>query len=133
MRDGEGDVAVDVLVAPDGLVARVRGVDQLWAFRRNIRVPMHQIDAVRVMSRAAARAELPWVRAPGSYLPGLVIAGSYWHLRRRRRQFWCVHRAAEVLVIDVRSVTERLVLQVVDPWAAARDIGHARARVACHR
>ncbi|MGH3328569.1 MAG: hypothetical protein ACRDPT_12370 [Streptomycetales bacterium] len=53
---------------------------------------------------------------------------TYRGLRPRRRQFWCVHRANQVLVIDLQT-PERLVLQVAAPWRTARDIESARARV----
>lgn len=99
--------------------------DTLLCVRGSVRVPLAQVRAVR----AAGRRELPrpGLRLPGSYLPGVVTAGSY---GVRERVFWDVRRADRLLVIecDPDSHYVALVLEVPDPDAAAAQLTRSVAR-----
>ncbi|HZQ29432.1 MAG TPA: hypothetical protein VFA94_17175 [Acidimicrobiales bacterium] len=106
----------EVAVEGDRLVVRLRGLNQMWALRRQVAVPR---SAVRG-ARAEARPPRPPFRVPGTYLPGVITAGTF--RGRGRRELWAVHRAKEVLVIDLdgeRAPFDRLVVEVADPAAAA--------------
>ena len=102
------------------------GLDAVWTLRRQVDVPLTTVAGVRVLSRADALADKPLLRAPGTYLPGVIVAGTYRGLRRRP-QLWCVHAADEVLAIDLADGAryERIVLEVADPAAVAAELtGH---------
>lgn len=113
------------------------GRDALWALRRGIAVPLSRVAGARVMARRDALRECPAMRLPGSAWPGRLHAGSYG--LGRRRQLWCVHRAAEVLVIDLHAGGElsgrpgadrpysRIVLEVGSPRERAGRINAAVA------
>jgi hypothetical protein len=117
-----------VAFARDGrLHVAFAGLDALWTLRRRVEVPVEAVLSARAMPLAEALAEKPLVRAPGTYLPGVIVAGTYRHLRGRRRpQLWCAHSDDDVLVIDLGDAPyERIVLSVADPAAAARELGFA--------
>ena len=83
------------------------------------------MTAVRVDPETARTPDgLP---LPGTYLPWVITAGSYW--RPGRWSFWCVHDPARAIVIDLTGDRySRLVLQVDDPVATVAAIEDARRR-----
>jgi hypothetical protein len=119
-----------VAFARDGRLHVVfAGLDAVWACRRRVDVPLTAVTGARVLSRAEALADKPSVRAPGTYLPGVIVAGTY-RAPRRRPQLWCVHTAEQVLVIDLTEEArlQRIVLDVADPAAVAAELtGHLTA------
>jgi hypothetical protein len=109
---------VDLSLDGGVLVVALGPWDRLLCLRASVRVPLREIRAVR----AVERAELPrpGLRLPGSYLPGVLTAGSYGV--GGDRSFWDIRRAEQVLVVLCRPGAEyaRLVLEVPDPEAAVR-------------
>jgi len=100
-------------VADSELVMRVVELDRLWAFKSELRVPLAHVAGVQL---AADDARLWWHgwRAPGTHVPGIITAGTYYD--KEGRVFWDVHdpeRAVAVLLRDERYV--KLVVEVEDP------------------
>jgi len=64
-------------VADSELVMRVVGLDRLWAFKSELRVPLAHVAGVQL---AADDARLWWHgwRAPGTHVPGIITAGTYY-------------------------------------------------------
>ncbi len=120
------NVSVTVNVVPDGVDITFAGADRLWTLSRGIILPRARIRSVRVADRRATAKECPALRLPGGYLPGVLHTGSYG--TGDKRQLWCVHRASEVLVLELTgSPYCRVVLEVDDPAAVRKRI-IARAR-----
>ncbi|MCW3819153.1 hypothetical protein ONA91_32405 [Micromonospora sp. DR5-3] len=121
-------MAVLVDVDPEQLVVRLTGADRLWALTAGVRVPTAAITGVRPVSRAEAYARGSGWRLPGTFWPGLIMAGSYVS-RTNGRSFWCVHRAEEVLLVELDGEPyDRLVLEVEQPAEVSRAIARARFR-----
>jgi hypothetical protein len=108
--------------ASDGLLrVRLSGTDLVWSFRRRLDVPLAAVRDVRVTGDLS-----PWLgwrgnelglRLPGTLLPGVIAAGSYWW-RDRGWTFCCVRRNRRALVVDLEPGAcrwRRLVLAVEDP------------------
>lgn len=61
--------------------------EQLWAFTldKQMRIPLHHIDRV-----TTAEPDINWaeIRAPGTFLPGVIKAGTYY--TKRGKEFWYV-------------------------------------------
>jgi hypothetical protein len=115
-------MSVEVVIAEREVRVAFRGADALWASSRGITIPVPRLRGARVISRAEAHRECSKLRLPGTALPGVLRAGSYG--RGDDRQLWCVHRAAEVLVLDlVGRPYCRVVLEVADPAGLAGRIG----------
>ncbi|HEY0358201.1 MAG TPA: hypothetical protein VGD11_06440 [Mycobacteriales bacterium] len=113
-----------VAFARDGrLHVAFGGLDAVWTCRRHVDLPLSAVDGVRVLSRAEALADKPLLRAPGTYLPGVIVAGTY-RAPGRRPQLWCVHAADEVLAIDLNPEAryERIVLEFADPAAVGAEL-----------
>lgn len=114
-------MTVEVVVAEGEVRVVFRGADVLWASSRGITIPVPRLRGVRVTSRVDATRECSKLRLPGTCLPGVVRAGSYG--RGNDRQLWCVHRAVEVLALDLVGLPYcRVVLEVADPPGLARRI-----------
>jgi hypothetical protein len=121
-----------VAFARDGRLHVVfAGLDALWTVRRRVDLPLGSVLSARAMALAEALAEKPLVRAPGTYLPGVIVAGTYRHVRRGGRpQLWCAHSDEDVLVLELDEAPwERIVLSMADPAAAARELGTARGEL----
>jgi hypothetical protein len=113
--DRGGDVRVDVERTSDTIVLRLGLVDSIFALKRRLDVPAAHVRSIEVMDRSSVPStEGTWLRAPGTYVPGLIRYGSYG--REPKREFWLVSRHRRVVVIDVRDwAYHRLVLGVPDP------------------
>ncbi|MFC0032486.1 hypothetical protein ACFFMM_23475 [Micromonospora chaiyaphumensis] len=121
-------MAVTVQVDPERLVVRLSGADRFWALAAGVEVPTGAVTSVRLVSRAEAYARGSGFRLPGTYWPGLIMAGSYVS-RSTGRSFWCVHRADQVLLVELEGQRyDRLVLEVDEPAEVSRAIARARFR-----
>ena len=116
----------DIGLAADTLTVHLRGWDAVWALRRRIDVPLSRVRGAR-HDPAAARAPRG-LRAPGTYLPRVITAGTFW--RRRGRDFWSVRDPAKAVVVDLTdgSPYARLIVQVDDPAGTVERIEAARQR-----
>jgi hypothetical protein len=117
-------VTLDIDAA--AVTVRFRGRDRVWALSRGLRIPLERIVSAQARPRAEAKKQCPNLRLPGSYVPRRLHAGSYgWG---GRRQLWCVHRATEVLVLDLHDRPYcRVVVEVDDAAETAARIEAARA------
>jgi hypothetical protein len=119
-------MAVEIEIAGRELAVRFTGLDRLWSLSGGIAVPLPAVTGARALSRTEAVADKPRVRAPGTFWPGVVVAGSY-RWPGRRTELWCVHRGEELLAISLTGQPyARVVVEVPDPGAAARAIEIAR-------
>lgn len=114
-------MSLDVVVTDEAVVISVRGWDALWSFRRELRLPLRDVVAATVMSRREALAGLG-IRLRGGYWPGRLATGVFTvRGRRGARQWWCVYRDPEVLVIETRlQRPARVVVQHPDRHRLAR-------------
>ncbi len=103
-----------VEVVDGSLVVRPRGLNRLWALKPEVRVPVSHITDVRT---GVARRSVPsGFRMPGTYVPGVIQAGTY--RSRGERSFWLVGRTPTVTVIECRDGPfNRIVLQLSDDAA----------------
>lgn len=117
-------VTIDIDAA--AVTVRFRGRDRVWTLSRGVTVPLERVVGAQARSRAEAQEQSPPLRLPGTYVPGRLRAGSYgWGASR---QLWCVHRAPEVLVLDLRDRPySRIVVEVEDPVGTAARIEAARS------
>jgi hypothetical protein len=99
------------------LVVRPRGLEAVFALCRELRFPLPQVLGVAVVARHSVPAT--GLRLGGTGFPGLIRAGRYG--TGATRDFWLVHRAQQVLVIELApgAAYRRIVLEVPDPDAEA--------------
>jgi len=114
---------VDLSVAEGKLTLHIRGADKLWTFRSSLEIPLVHIAGVRADPEAARR----WyhgIRMPGTNVPGVITAGTFY--QDGKRVFWDVHEPEKTIVIDLHDERfNQLVVEVDDPEAAVRLIQKA--------
>ena len=104
------------------LVIDVQGWDKLWAFKSRLEIPLEHVSGIRSAADERARG----IRAPGTYIPCVITAGTFHQIGKK--VFWDVHHPERAIAIDLHD--ERyttLILEVAEPEATIRDIQRAIA------
>ena len=73
---------VDLTVAEGKLMLHVRGADKLWAFKSSIEIPLAHIAGVRA-DPEVARGCYHGIRMPGTNVPGVITAGTFYQDGKR--------------------------------------------------
>ena len=104
-------------VEDGALVIHMHGHDGVLTLRRELRIPLAQVNGVAVAPRRLVPAT--GLRMPGTGFPGVIRAGSYGV--GDSRDFWLVRKAQQVLVFELApgAPYRRIVLEVPDPHAEA--------------
>jgi hypothetical protein len=107
---------VDLSITEGKLILHVRGADKLWALKISLEIPLTHIAGVRADPNAA-RGWWHGIRMPGTNVPGVITAGTFY--QDGQRVFWDVHRPEKTIVIDLHDDRfNQLVVEVADPQAA---------------
>lgn len=111
---------VDLSVSNGKLVLGVLGADKLWAFKSSLEIPLEHIAGIRA-DPEAARGWLHGIRMPGTQVPGVLTAGTFY--QHGQRVFWDVRHPERTVVIDLRDERyNELLVEVADPAAAVEQI-----------
>lgn len=114
---------VDISVADGKLVLHVQGLDKLWALKSILEIPLAHVEGIRV-DAAVAHGWSHGVRMPGTNVPGVITAGTFY--QDGKRVFWDVHDSAKTIVIDLQDETyQQLIVEVADPEAAVQFVTDA--------
>lgn len=117
----------EIAIVGDKLIVQLRGWEQVWALKRRIEVPLACVRRAVIDPAIARRPE--GMRAPGTYLPWVISAGTY--RGRGKRAFWSVRNPAKAVVIDLAGHHyTRLVIEVDDPLETVDAIERALERQA---
>ena len=82
--------------------------ETLLSIKHSLNMPLRHVKRVHAKQPKTVWRE---IKAPGSFLPGVVKAGTYY--TPRGKEFWCVTRNTKPLVIELKSEKyKRLVLGV---------------------
>jgi hypothetical protein len=119
---------VSLSVRGDVLRLEVKGLDKLWAMRSRLDLPLSSVAGVRA-DPALARGVWKGVSAPGTHIPGIITAGTFY--RDDKKIFWDVHDPQRTIIIDlVRQRYDQLIVEVLDPAAAVHLVEAALGRAA---
>jgi hypothetical protein len=109
----------------DTLVVEIEGLDKLWALKSRLEIPLENVRGATIDPGIVR--EPKGLRAPGTHLPGVVVAGTF-HIHGQR-VFWDVRDPAKAVVIELADERyARLIVQVDDPRATVDLIEHATQR-----
>jgi len=112
---------VEIHADDDRLTIEVRGWHQFWAFKRKLHVPRSAVRAVRRLPHDALRGMWKGWRVPGTHLPGVIVAGTYF--KDGERHFWDVRHPDSAIEIELDGQTyDRLFVEVPDPDLAIREL-----------
>ena len=113
-------------IANDTLVLTVRGFDAVLALKKHLEIPLAHVTRAEVGVAAEARDRLhESLRLPGTYLPGIITAGSY--REHGRWMFWDVHSGERAITIWIaHEKYDAIVVDVDDPATAVARINARR-------
>ena len=119
---------VIVVVQGDRVRFEVEGWDRLWALKSQLEIPLAHIKAVRA-DPEPARGWWHGVRLPGTQIPGLLTAGSFY--QSGGFVFYDVHDPERTVVIELdHEHYQRLVIEVASPADVVETLRSAIATAA---
>lgn len=111
---------VDLSIHEGKLILHVLGADKLWALKSTLEIPVEHITAIRA-DPEIARGWLHGIRAPGTNIPGVITAGTFY--QHGQRIFWDVHHAENTVVLSLRDERyNELIVEVENPQMAVQQI-----------
>lgn len=117
---------VELSIDDGKLHIHVRGADRLWAFKSSLEIPLAHIAGVR-SDPDAARGWFHGIRMPGTNVPGVITAGTFYE--HGQRVFWDVHDPQNSIIIELRDERyQELIVEVPDPLLAIDLIRQAMTR-----
>jgi hypothetical protein len=117
---------VDLNISDGKLVLHVRGADKLWALKSSLEIPLAHVAEIRADS-AIAQGWWHGLRMPGTNIPGVLTAGTFYH--DGKRVFWDVHNPEDTVVIELKDERyNELIVEVADPKAAVALVKNALPR-----
>ena len=117
-------MAVTTELTSESVIITLTGMDSMLALKRRLVINRQHVVSAQVMGRKAA-IKLLRFRLWGSYLPGVVCAGTFSVSKKAglpsgSRAFMSINRAKEILVVTTSLARPRLIgLQVANPTALA--------------
>lgn len=119
---------VDISIHGDRIRFDVEGWDKLWALRSQLEFPLAHVRSVR-HDAEAARGWWHGVRMPGTNIPGVLTAGTFY--QHGGAVFYDVHDPDQTLVLELEHEHfQRLVVEVKDPEGAVATVRAALAGTA---
>lgn len=114
---------VDLAVTGGNVILRMRGLRRLAALRSSVRIPVHAIRDVRAAPDAVSGMWKGW-RMPGTHLPFLIVAGTYYVGGEKR--FYDVRRGEDAIEIEALGADfHRVIVGVHDAAATIATIRQA--------
>ena len=111
-----------VRIEGSDLIVDIEGLNKLWALKSRLTIPLAHVRGA-TLDPGIVR-EWKGVRSAGTYMPGLIVAGTF--RSQGERIFWDVRDADKAVVIQLREESyARLVLEVGDPRAVVASIEEA--------
>jgi hypothetical protein len=103
----------EVELTRDTLIVHVRGMDRLWSLRSRLEIPLSHVLNAEADSQVAREGQ-KGLRAPGTHVPGVITAGTFF--QDGDRVFWDVRDPEKTIVIRLEDERyARLVIEVEDP------------------
>ena len=104
---------VDVTVTGGSAAFEVEGLDKLWSLKSRLEIPLAHIKGVR-LDPEIARGWWHGIKAPGTNLPGVITAGTFY--QHGKRVFWDVHDPERTIVIELADERyDELIVEVESP------------------
>ena len=103
---------MNLTITNENLQIKLTFLEQFFAFRlkKNLEIPLAHIKQV-----TTAKPQSSWkdLRSPGTFLPGVIRAGTYY--TERGKEFWYVTKDRNYLVIELKDEPyQRIILNADD-------------------
>jgi hypothetical protein len=100
----------EVSVSENKLIIEIKGWHKLWAFKGRLEVPLQNI----MDSRRATSERVRGFRFPGTCIPSVITAGSYYG--KEGWVFWDVCNLKQAIALNLRANRySKLVVEVRNP------------------
>lgn len=104
---------VDVRIEDGFAIFEVLGSHRFWALKQHVTVRLANIFSVHRDPTVTLGWWEGW-RMPGTHVPGIIIAGTYY--RDGQKRFWDVTDPRRTIVVDlVNEDYDRLIVDVENP------------------
>lgn len=114
---------VEVEVTGSTVTVHVRGAHRVLALRDHL---TFDISNITMVAPAEIDRRPPWVRAPGTFFPGVIAAGTF--RGKGRKEFWDTFFDGKGIRIDLAGTDyTRLVVDVDDLEGTLRTLRRAAA------
>ena len=90
---------VKVTAENDHFVFHVQGLHKLWSFKNTIKIPKDHI--VKVHNNKAAIPLFKGWRLPGTFVPFVITAGTYY--KRGTKNFWDIMKERNAIVVELKD------------------------------
>ena len=105
---------VEITTNNGKLVLEMEGLDKLWAFKSRMEIPLSKVSGAHTADPDVTRGLWKSLKIVGTYIPGLIAAGTF--KMHGKRIFWDVKSIEKAIVIDlVDDRYNELVVEVDDP------------------
>ena len=113
----------EVEINGESLIVHVRGMDRLFSLKSRLEIPLSHVLGAEADPRVAS-GHRRGLRAPGTHLPGVITAGTFY--QEGDRVFWDVRDPQKAVVIRLHEERyARLVIEMEDPASTAAAIEEA--------
>lgn len=104
---------VTFTIARNALILDVQGLDRLWTFTSRLEIPLENIRRVYA-DPAITRGWWKGLKAPGTHVPGVIVAGTFY--QDGKRIFWDVKDPEHAIVLElVDDRYDQLIVEVDQP------------------
>ena len=104
---------VKVSATENEFVFDILGIHKFWAFKNKIIVKKENVIKA-IQSNEEFTFPLGW-RMPGTHLPWVITAGTY-YIKYRQRNFWDVCNRKNAIIIELKdSNYSKLIIEVENP------------------
>jgi hypothetical protein len=102
---------ITVTSKEDQFLFRIKGIHQLWAFRRTISVLKPNV--IRAYKDNEELYPYSGLRIPGTYIPYLITAGSFY---KKGWNFWDVCNKENTIIVELKDEgCQKLYIEVENP------------------
>jgi hypothetical protein len=107
---------VELSLSEGKLALHVRGMDQFWALKSTLEIPLEHVSGIRA-DPEVARGWWHGFKLMGTDLPGVLTAGTFY--QHGQKIFWDVHDPENTVVLSLNHEKyDELIVEVADPSAA---------------
>ncbi|MEK6646794.1 MAG: hypothetical protein AABY84_09005 [Candidatus Firestonebacteria bacterium] len=110
---------VEILIKSDKVIISILGLHKLLACKSQIELTRKNIKSVKHLDRYL---KPPFWRIPGTYIPWVIIAGTYYG--RKRKEFWdVIPNSGKGIVIDLENDKyTKVVVDIENPVVTIKEI-----------
>lgn len=102
---------MNLIITNENLQIKLTFLEQFFAFRfrKNLEIPLAHI---KQLTTAKPRSSWKDLRSPGTFLPGVIRAGTFY--TERGKEFWYVTKDRNYLVIELKDESYQGIILNVD-------------------